>query len=136
MNKLKIQYAKMIVNLLIMIILHKRLIVHVKLKSHFFFDMKIDKKKLLDNFKHLKNVANLNILKCIKKLFSKISILKNIGFYILLVIIIFHIISLFTFYIKFLYKLKKIIKYIAYSIKHLKLIKKHNKRKELESKIT
>ena len=73
--------------------------------------MKIDKKKLLDNFKHLKNVANLNILKCIKKLFSKISILKNIGFYILLVIIIFHIISLFTFYIKFLYKLKKIIKY-------------------------
>ena len=98
--------------------------------------MKIDKKKLLDNFKHIKNVANLNILKCIKKLFSKIGILENIGFFILLIIIIFRIISLFIFYIKFLYKLQKRIKYIAYSIKHLKLLKKHDKRKELESKIT
>ena len=50
-------------------------------------DMKIDKDKLLANFKNIKNVANLNILVCIKKLFSKVGILENIGFYIFIAII-------------------------------------------------
>ena len=37
---------------------------HAEESSSSFADMKIDKKKLLDNFKNIKNIANLNILKC------------------------------------------------------------------------
>ena len=55
-----------------------------------FKDMKIDKKKLLDNFKNIKNFLNFNLLKCGKVLFSKQGISKNIGFYIFIPIIIFH----------------------------------------------
>ena len=101
----------------------------VKESSPSFGDMNIDKDKLLANFKNIKNVANLNILVCIKKLFSKVGILENIGFYIFIAIIIFRIISLFVFYIKQLHSLHKRIKYISYAIKHLKLLIKEEKDK-------
>ena len=42
-----------------------------KESSSSFADMVINKKKLLDNFKILKNIANLKLLKCFKVLFSK-----------------------------------------------------------------
>ena len=50
--------------------------------------MNIDKKKLLDNFKDIKNVANLNFLVCHESLFSKQGLLKNIGCYLLISFII------------------------------------------------
>jgi len=109
----------------------------VKESSSSFADMKIDKDKLLSNFKNIKNVANLNILVCIKRLFSKIGILENIGFYIFIAIIIFRIISLFVFYIRQLNSLQKKIKYISYAIKHLELLIKEeekNKSKNEENK--
>ena len=62
--------------------------------------MKIDKKKLLDNFKNIKNISNLNILKCFRVLFSKKGISENVGSYILIAIILFHTIILFVFFIK------------------------------------
>ena len=61
-----------------------------KQSSSSFADMKIDINRLLDNFKNIKNIANLNLLKCVKVLFSKIGILENVGFYIFNVFIIFH----------------------------------------------
>ena len=72
--------------------------------------MKIDKKKLLDNFKNIKNIANINILKCFEALFSKIGISKNVGFYIFITFIIFHTIVLILFYNKKLDTLIKKIK--------------------------
>ena len=62
--------------------------------------MNIDKNKLLNNFKNIKNIVNFNILKCIKVLFSKKGISENVGSYILIAIIFFHTITLFVFYIK------------------------------------
>ena len=44
--------------------------------------MNIDRKKLINNFKHVYNLANLNLLVCVKKLFSVIGIIKNVGSYI------------------------------------------------------
>ena len=68
--------------------------------SSSFADMKINKNKLLDNIKNIKNIANLNLLKCFDVLFSKEGLSKNIGFFIISLIIIFHIITLIVFYSK------------------------------------
>ena len=63
----------------------------VKDSSNNYADMKIDKEKI-------KNIANINILKCYKSLFSQNGIIRNIGSYIIISIILFHIISIFIFY--------------------------------------
>ena len=47
-----------------------------------FADMKINRNKLLDNFKNIKNIANFKILKCFHVLFCKKGISKNVGFFI------------------------------------------------------
>ena len=57
---------------------------NVKESSSSIDDMKINKAKLLENFKDIKNIANLNFLFCYKKLFNKDGIINNIGCYILL----------------------------------------------------
>ena len=81
--------------------------------------MKIDKNKLLDNFKNIKNIANLNLLKCVKVLFSKKGISKNIGFYIFISFLIFHTIALFIFYKKDLNLLLNKINQIIFAINNL-----------------
>ena len=73
--------------------------------------MKINKNKLLENFKNIKNIINFEFLKCYNKLLCN-GIFKNFGFYILLLIILFHIISIFIFIIKHYPLLKKKIKNI------------------------
>ena len=60
--------------------------------------MKFDEEKIFKNFIDIKNIANINILKCYKSLFSKNGIIRNIGSYIIISIILFHIISIFIFY--------------------------------------
>ena len=57
----------------------------------------IDKDKLLSNFKDLKSLINLDIVKCYKILFTKEGLIKNIGSYILLSTIFLFIISSFIF---------------------------------------
>ena len=64
-----------------------------------FADMNIDKSKLLNNFKNIKNVINFNFLKCYNKLFNKEGVRNNIGCFILLAVIIFHILTIFIFII-------------------------------------
>ena len=75
-------------------------------------DMNINKEKLLQNFVNIKNFANFNFLICYKKLFRKESIIYNIGSYIILSIILFHIISIFIFSIRSFTLIKKRIKNI------------------------
>ena len=89
--------------------------------------MNIDKDKLLSNFKSIKNIANLIILKCKKVLFSQEGLLKNIGSYVLIFIILFLLISIFVFGIKQSNELTKKIEDIANSIKRLVFSKKGNK---------
>ena len=72
----------------------------VKESSKSFEDMNIDQTKLFMNFNDIKNYANFNILICYKNLFNSKGIKKNIGCYIIIIIIIFQIICFFIFYIK------------------------------------
>ena len=58
---------------------------------------KIDKEKLKSNFINIKNIANINLLKCYQLLFSN-KIFKNIGCIIISVIIILGLIGVFLFY--------------------------------------
>ena len=85
----------------------------VKESSSSKFDININKAKLLDNMKDIKNFANLNFLVCHKNLLNKNGIRNNIGCYTILVIIFFHFITIFIFYrIQFpliKYKLKDIV---------------------------
>ena len=85
---------------------------NVKESDESFEDMNINKNKLLENFKNIKNIINFTFLKCYRKLFTKLGISNNIGCYTLLIIILFHIISIFCFCIKDFSLLKKKIKKI------------------------
>ena len=90
-------------------------------------DIKNNKDKLLKNFINLKNSINLNIMKCYKKLFTKKGLIKNIGSYILLSIILIYILSVILFSLKG-YKL------IYKTVNDLLKIKEHNSKNEKESK--
>ena len=79
-------------------------------------DMNINKAKLLENFKDIKNIVNFEFLICYKNLFKKEGILNNFGCYILLFIILFHIISILIFYINQFPSLKKKIQKIIFGI--------------------
>ena len=89
-----------------------------------FKDMNINKTKLYNNFIDIKNIANINILKCYQNLFNIIGIIYNMGNYIIILIIIFHLVSIFVFYLKQLNDLKNKINKIVYAIKNLGIIKK------------
>ena len=95
----------------------------VKEFAQSFADMYINKEKLLDNFKNIKNYLNFNFLVCYKKLFTKNGILNNIGCYLILVIILIHIILICVFIIKQFPLLKDKIIEIA-----------HEKKKDTKSK--
>ena len=87
-----------------------------KESSSSFANMKINKNKLLDNFKNLKNIANLNLLKCVHVLFTKKGLSNNIGLFILISFILFHIITSFALCINQFDVLKNKIKDIIIAI--------------------
>ena len=84
----------------------------VKECSKSFADMNINKDKILDNFINIKNIINFNFLKCYKKLFNKKGFMDNIGCYLMLSIIFFHIITIFVFSVNQFSSLKNKIKKI------------------------
>ena len=59
--------------------------------------IKFDKKKLLSNFKDIRNIANFKILYCIYLLFNKSNIFKNSANYIFIIIFIISVVSIFIF---------------------------------------
>ena len=79
-----------------------------------FADMIINKTKLFDNLKDIRNLMNLKILLCYKKLFLSFSNILNVGCLIIICIIIFHIICIFVFYFIQIKKIKKLIKRINF----------------------
>ena len=62
--------------------------------------MKIDIDNLYKNFIDINNNENIKIMKCYKVLLNKKGIIKNIAFYIVNFIILFHIINIIIFYCK------------------------------------
>ena len=99
----------------------------VKDSSTSIINMNINKQKLYENFKNIENILNINILKCYKILFIKDSLLYNIGSYITIFIIIFHIISIFVFFINQIHFLAKKIRSITLTIKNQPNVKRDNK---------
>ena len=85
-------------------------------------DMDINIKKLFKNIPDIKNIANIGLLKCYQNLFSKMGILYNIEFYILIIVLIIHINCMILFYKKQFIKIRKQIKDIIFSIKNIELI--------------
>ena len=88
----------------------------VKKSSSSFIDMNINKTKLFENFENIKNFMNLNILVCHRSLFNKNGIIKNVGFFILLTIILLHFVNIFIFYIKQIDIIEEKIKDINFAI--------------------
>ena len=70
-------------------------------------DIKFDKDKLKDNFIDINNIANIKLMKCFKKVFSKDNLIKNYGFYIFSFIYILYIICLLLFCCKYYSQLIK-----------------------------
>ena len=85
--------------------------------------MSINKNKIFENLKDIRNLMNFKILICYKKIFSFNSIINNIGTLIIIWIIFFHIIFIFTFYINQLKKIKKSINDIIFGILNISLIR-------------
>ena len=92
--------------------------------------MKLVKKNVLENFKNIKNNINFKFLVCSKRLFNKEGIINNYGFYLIFVIMIFHIITILIFSLKQLSLLKKRIENI--SIELQSVIQKPNEVKKDE----
>ena len=106
----------------------------VKESSVSFGNITINKDKLFQNFINFKNIANIHLLKCYKTLFSELGLIQNIGFYVIILIIIFHTISMILFQIKYWDILKHKIKGIVFYIKNLepfRKVQKENKNKEI-----
>ena len=88
-------------------------------------NMNIDINKIMKSFIDIKNIANIALLKCYKKLFSLKDIIKNIGFLMIIPIIIFNFLCIIIFYCKQYKKLKKKIKKIIISREALYSSKKN-----------
>ena len=99
----------------------------VKESSPSTTDMYNNKEKLIENFKNIKNIVNINFLVCYKKIFNKEGILNNIGCYLILVIILFHIISIFIFSKSSFPLIKKKIDKIIYGIYEYKSVNEKDK---------
>ena len=95
----------------------------VKESSSSILDMNINKTKLYENFIDIKNIANINLMICYKELINKRSIPKNIAFFIIIPIIIFHFIVFLKFHKSQKYILKNKIKDIVFGINNWDLIK-------------
>ena len=96
----------------------------VKESSSSFSNMIIDKEKLYKNFIDVKNIANINLLICYNQLFTKKGIVYNIGCYIIIPMIVFHLFTISFFYIKDINTIFEKIKNIVNYIKNPKLFKK------------
>ena len=101
----------------------------VQESSSFFNDININKDLLLSNFIDVKNIANIKILGCYNQLSNKKSIMKNIGFYILVLIEIIHLICATIFYCKELKILDNNINNITFAIMNWELVIKDEKEK-------
>ena len=89
-------------------------------------DMNINKDKLLENLKDIKNIVNFEFLKCNKKLFTKEGLLNNYACYLILIIILFHVLCIFIFRVNSFPLIEKKIAMIASNKNKKKSINEKN----------
>ena len=77
----------------------------IKTKISPNYDAKFNKQEFFKSFTDIKNIANLNILKCYKIVLSK-NLIYNRGFYIMIFIFLLYFITIFIFWFKSYKKLK------------------------------
>ena len=99
----------------------------VKFTLPLISEIRIDKNKLY-KFIDIKKIANFDVLKCYKLLFSKVGIIKNFGFYLFIPTFIMYFVTIFIFYLIEFKLLIKQINDIAYAKKFQKYLK--NKKDE------
>ena len=107
----------------------------IKIKLPLISEIKFDKNKLYDSFTNIKNIANINIMKCYKVFFSAKGIYYNYGCYIIIPIYIFHIITNLLFYLRELKQIKNNIKNIIFAKKNWPKLSKLFEKEE-DKKIT
>ena len=104
-----------------------------------FADIKINKTKLYENFIDIKNIVNIKLMACYKELFNNKGIKRNIAFFVVIPLIIFHIITIILFYNKQKNIIDDKINDIAFSINNWELVKaderKQRKKKKVEKLI-
>ena len=94
----------------------------------------INKDKLYESFTNIKNIANINVLKCYKLIFRLDAYKKNYANLVLIFIILLFFVCLFIFYFKGYYDLIKIINMITYFKLNPEIVKKLNMRRKNEEK--
>ena len=99
----------------------------IKVKLPLISEIKFDKKKIYDSFTDIKNIANINIMKCYYVFLSLKGISYNYGCYIIILIFIIHIVCNFVFCFKGFKKIKTTIKNIIFAIKNLPRLNKLTK---------
>ena len=100
---------------------------NVKISLPIISEITIDRQRLYDSFSDIKNIANLDLMKCYDTLFTKNGLKNNYGCYILISSIISVIICIIIYYSKENKKMKDIIdKIILYksNAKEFELVKK------------
>ena len=98
----------------------------VKLEVPKNYDIKFNKKDFFKNFIDLKNMLNLNVMKCYKSVFKLEGLAKNYGFFIVSFIILFYVINLLIFSLYSFNKLKMNISEIVLELKSNKKSKQNN----------
>ena len=116
---------------------------YIKLSIPPNYEIKFNKKDYFKSFIDIKNIFNLNIMKCYKTVLRLKSLLHNHGFLIIGYIIIIYFISLIIFLIISYNKLKKEIFQILSALNHIEIkithnpvIKKQNKNNKMKTKIS
>ena len=96
--------------------------------------MDINTTKLYEKFIDIKNILNLKLMICYDVLFIKDGLLHNIAFYAIIIIIIFHFVTIIIFYNNKIYIIKDKIKEISFGINNLDLIKRKKEKEKLKQK--
>ena len=90
----------------------------IRKSSSSFEYMNIDKSKLLKKYSDIKNILNFELLRCYKSFFNRKRIFLNIGFIILSLIIIIHIINTIIFYLRDIHIIENKLREISFEIKN------------------
>ena len=107
----------------------------IKIKLPLIEHIKFDKKKLYKSFTDINNIANIQFMKCAKDVFKGKNLKKNIGFFIFILFICFHLVSSFLFYFKYYSELINEVRLIVDAkIKISNQNEKENKRKNKRNK--
>ena len=81
----------------------------IKLELPLISEIKVDKNKLLSNFKDIRNIGNLKIIKCTHLLFNKDNIFKNSANYIIAFLLFMSILAIFIYSFHNVAKIKEFI---------------------------